>query len=464
MIPFRLPTALLLLFSLLLFCSDLYAQTKVVILKADELMGRSTESGLIRVLKGNVLLRIKENMLKCDSAFHYVDKNEIKAYGSVYIENETDRIWADSATYNSKSELSYFFGNLLIKKDSSLLFSSRATYSFSQKTAYFTAPFQLEDKQGILRADRGIYFHETDSASFRGNVQLADSNSYVEADSVLGNRKAKRYELFGNVFAIDSAKNTRITSEYAFIDTLGYRELRDRATLIKIDTAKSDTVHIRGSRIFYQELDDSTYSFKAYEKVQLRNKDFASFSDSALFSSEEELFELHSNAYSWNEELQLHANYIRIEVQEDTIRFMQAYPFPFAVQQDSATGRFQQMKGDSLSAYFKAGLIDRVRFSPNAVAAFFSKNDKDEPDGLMVVKSSSIVLYFIDKELDHLNAEKDVQATYSDESEEIESYRLKGFSWRPELKPNKPRLPESKKTKPEKKKREDYPKHFTNDK
>lgn len=426
----------------LFLCSAVYGQTKVIILKADELIGRTTASGEIRVLKGNVSLKIKENTLQSDSALHYLATNEIRAFGKVFIENETDRIWADSVTYDSKAELSYFYGNLLIEKDSSLLFSNRATYSFSQKTAYFPAPFQLEDKQGILKADRGIYFHETDSISFRGNVQLSDSTFYMKADSLLGNRNTERYELFGNVLAIDEKNNSRISSEYAFIDSSGYRLLKDRAEVIRVDSAKADTMSIKGQLIEYFEHKDSTYSFSAFTKVQIKNKDFASFSDSATYESEQELFELFSNAYSWNNRLQLSAPYIRIEARDDTIRQMKAYPFPFAVQEDSVTGRFQQMKGDSLTAYFEVGKIHHVRFAPNATAAFFSSDDSNNPDGLMIVHSNSVILYFENDELANLSAEKDVQATYSEEAEGVEAYRLNGFSWRPELKPKKIDVPD----------------------
>ncbi len=450
------------LISLVLFLhisSALIAQTNVSILKADELIGRNTPSGQVRVLRGNVKLKIDKNELKSDSALHFLDRNEIRAYGNVFIQNDEDKIWADSALYNSDSDLSYFYGNLLIERDSSKLFSTRASYSFPQKTSYFTAPFQLEDSQGILKADRGIYFHENDSASFRGNVQVVDSTLFVEADSLLGNRKAKLYELFNNVYAFDRKNNSYVTAEYVYIDSSGQRLMRENALLIKVDSAKADTISIRGEKIFYQENKDSTFSFEAFETVQIFSKDFSSYSDSAEYDSKTERFELESNAYSWNKKLQLSAPNIIIQAEDDTIRTIHAFPKPFAVQVDSISSRFQQMRGDSLWSDFEKGSLKQVRFTPNAAVAFFTNNDKDEPDGLMVVHSSQVIMSFTDGDLTDMNAEEDVKATYSEEKVGVELYQLNGFTWKPELRPEKPIFPVSQKMKPEITPFSKYPKH-----
>jgi len=450
------------LISLVLFLhisSALIAQTNVSILKADELIGRNTPSGQVRVLRGNVKLKIDKNELKSDSALHFLDRNEIRAYGNVFIQNDEDKIWADSALYNSDSDLSYFYGNLLIERDSSKLFSTRASYSFPQKTSYFTAPFQLEDSQGILKADRGIYFHENDSASFRGNVQVVDSTLFVEADSLLGNRKAKLYELFNNVYAFDRKNNSYVTAEYVYIDSSGQRLMRENALLIKVDSAKADTISIRGEKIFYQENKDSTFSFEAFETVQIFSKDFSSYSDSAEYDSKTERFELESNAYSWNKKLQLSAPNIIIQAEDDTIRTIHAFPKPFAVQVDSISSRFQQMRGDSLWSDFEKGSLKQVRFTPNAAVAFFTNNDKDEPDGLMVVHSSQVIMSFTDGDLTDMNAEEDVKATYSEEKDGVELYQLNGFTWKPELRPEKPIFPVSQKMKPEITPFSKYPKH-----
>jgi len=451
-----------LIISLLLFLnfsSTLFAQTNVSILKADELIGRNTPAGQVRVLRGNVKLKIEKNELRSDSALHFLERNEIRAYGNVFIQNEEDKIWADSALYNADTDLSFFYGNLLIERDSSKLFSTRASYSFPQKTSYFTAPFQLEDSQGILKADRGIYFHDNDSASFRGNVQVVDSTLFVEADSLLGNRKAKLYELFHNVYAFDGKNNSYVTAEYVYIDSSGQRLMRDNALLIKVDSAKADTISIKGKKIFYQENKDSTFSFEAFGKVQIFSKDFSSFSDSAKYDSKTERFELETNAFAWNKKLQLSAPNIIIQAKDDTIRTIKAFPLPFAVQVDSVSGRFQQMRGDSLWSNFEKGSLKQVRFTPNAAVAFFTNNDKDEPDGLMVVHSSQVIMTFANGELIDMNAANDVKATYSEEKSGVETYRLKGFIWKPELRPEKPIFPVSKKSKPEIIPFSKYPKH-----
>jgi lipopolysaccharide export system protein LptA len=444
---------------LLATASSLYAQTNVQIIKANSLKGRTSSEGSIRVLIGDVHIRIDDNHLFCDSALHFVDINEIRAYSRVFIENEEERIWADSAKYNSKTDLSNFFGNILIERDSSLLFSSRVSYSFPLKTAYFTEPLQLEDDKGILKSNRGIYFYEADSASFRGGVQIVDSTLYAEADSLLSNRKSEQYELFGNVFAHESEKQTYLRSQYLYLDSTGHRKLRDQSLLIKVDSAKADTIIIQSRAIDYYEFSDSSYSFSALDSVNIWSKDFSSHSDSANYESITELFTIKSNAFAWNEDLQVSAKSILVQLRDDTVRTIKAFPVPFAVQPDSISGRFQQMRGDSLLATFQHGELQRVLFKPNAAVAFFSNNENDEPDGLMVIHSKSVILFFENGDLVDLKASSDVKATYSEESEGVESYRLTGFIWKPELRPKKQPIPVTNKSIPQKVPLSLYPKH-----
>ncbi|TNE74123.1 hypothetical protein EP331_02650 [bacterium] len=455
----ELHTYLLFLFFLMMPSFTVYAQTNVNILKANILQGRTTKLGAVRVLKGDVHIRIDDNNLFCDSALHYVDIDEIRAYSRVFISGEDEKIWSDSAYYNSKSDISNFFGNIAIERDTTLLFSTRVSYSYPQKTAYFTEPFQLEDSKGILRANRGIYFTELDSASFRGGVQIADSVYYIEADSMLSNRKSEQYELFGNVFAHHYEENSYIKSKYMYVDSTGYRKLRDDALLVKIDSAKADTIIIQAKSIDYYEFEDSTYSFDAIDNVQIWSKDFSSYSDTADYESKTELFTLESKALAWNKKLQLSAETILVQLQDDTVRTIRAFPIPFAVQPDSISGRFQQMRGDSVLASFKKGKLTTVTFSPNAAVAFFSNDDEDKPDGLMIVHSESVNLFFENDELVDMKASNDVKATYSEEVEGLETYRLIGFIWQPELRPEKKAIPASEKELPMKMPYAFYPKH-----
>lgn len=436
-----------------------FAQTKVSILQADKLIGRTSTSGLIRVLIGDVKIKIQDNELRSDSALHFVDQNEIRAYGNVYIQGDEERIWADSAIYNSKTDLSFFYGNLVIERDSSRFFSRKSSYSFPQKTAYFPEKLQLEDEKGILTADRGIYFNDKDSASFRGNVQISDSTSYVEADSLLSNRSAERYELFGNVFARETEKNSFISSNYMYLDSTGQRRLRDNSVLIKIDSAKADTVIIWAKKIDYNEFSDSSYTFTAKDSVKIWSPKFSSYSDSAFYSSITELFKLESDAFTWNNRLQLSAPLILISARDDTVRNISAFPKPFAVQQDSVTNRFQQMSGDSLFALFDKGEIKTVTFFENAAVAFFSTNEEKQADGLMVVQSQNVILYFEKEDLVDMSALVNIKATYSEEAGGIEAYRLTGFVWKPELRPEKILLPSSTKKIPTKRAFSTYPKH-----
>lgn len=123
-------------------------------------------------------------------------------------------------------------------------------------------------------------------------------------------------------------------------------------------------------------------------------KKFSSLSDTLLYNSDTELFRLKGNPKAWNKNIQLTGPFIFVQLDSSEVQSLTSYPEPFAVQEDTVTGRLNQIKGDTLIADFKNGDISRIRIHPNSEVLYHITNENNEPDGAFESSSPKTVLIF----------------------------------------------------------------------
>jgi len=381
--------------------------------------------------------------LVCDSAWQFVDRNEIRAFGNIQIDTNTENIWTDTLYYFTDKEFSELRGRVIIKQDSTLLFGNSVDYNFLTKEAQFRDNIRLEDTDGVLSALTGTYFQQLDSAEFRGNVQLADSGKYAESDSLFTNRLTKSARLFSNIFVVDSTNNAILEGDYLEADSTGRRYIKDNAYLRKIDSDTTDTTHIFANEILLHK-EDSTTFIDAYKNVKVWSPKFSSVSDTLLYNSTDEVFNLSSNPKAWHKSIQLTGPYIFVQLDSNRVEKLTSFTKPIAVQEDSTTGRLNQIKGDTLIANFLDGDISEIMVYPNSQILYHTKNSDDEPDGAIESTSPKTILSFEKGELIQAWMGKN-QGLFLPEYTDLATRRIEGFVWTPELRPTRPSInPEAK--------------------
>lgn len=405
----------------------------------------STDSASNSIINGepvqklyNARLNLGDVTMVCDSAWRYIDKGEMRAFGNIQIDTPTENIWADTLYYYTNRDLSKLRGRVIIKQDSTLLFGKSVDYNFLFKIAHFNDGIRLEDSDGILSAKTGTYFQNQDSAIFRNQVQISDSAQYAEGDSLFINREREYLELYSNVFVVDSTNNGLLLGNYLEADSTGRRFVEGNAYLRKIDSdsVTSDTTHIYAQELLMIE-NDSTSTIDGVENVSVWSKNFSSVSDSLFFDSKKELFELKGNPKAWHKDIQLTGPFISVQLDSNQVKELNSFVGAFSVQEDSLTGRLHQLKGDSLFAYFDTtGSISNIVMFPNSEMLYHTKDDANNPDGAMESSSPKTVLYFKDGELERAKMGQN-KGVFLPEYSDLINRRLDGFSWNPELRPSK---------------------------
>ncbi|MEX0928802.1 MAG: OstA-like protein [Balneolales bacterium] len=413
------------------------AQNRVRILASDRLEGDQTDEGSVTKFIGNVKLETDDFVIVCDSAYQYSDLDELRAYGNIQIDMETETIWSDYAYYHIGEEISEFEGRVVMQGENATLFSDYVEYSFITKIATFPGSLRLEDEESVLLSDSGTYYNEQDSATFRGHVQMADSVQYIEADSLFTNRSARYYELFGDVFLDDFENRVRLSGDYVEADSTGQRTIEGSSRMRRINESETDTTHINAHRMEVLE-SDTTYTFKGFTNVEIWTPDYSSLSDTANYDDHLELFTLEGSPSTWYNNIQLTGPRIEIQLQDDAIRSLLSYIRSFSVQEDTLTGRLNQVTGDTIYVNFEDDQIDYIDVTNQSSIFYHTKDEERNPDGAVEMSARFIKMIFLDGELEDVNSYENITGTFFQESSSLESHELEGFVWEPDRRPQRP--------------------------
>ena len=418
--------------------TTLHAQNRIIIENSQKIVGTTNNGDRVRQLIGDVHLKTERMTMYSDSAYQYLNTALVEAFGNIQLETKNDTIWCDRLKYNLKTDVAELTGRVIINTDSTMIFGDSVLYDLGSEVALFRKNILLTDQRGTLKADQGVFFQQKDSAIFRGHVQVKDSVQYIEADSLLFNRKTGYYEFYGHIFGFDKKNNVLLTTNYLESDSTGERKLRGDSHIVKFAADTSDTTHIWARNITYLDK-DTTYSIFAVEDVETWSAQFSSVSDTIRYYDETQEFNLYGNPKTWHQSLQLSGPYIRATLKDEAIDSLISYPQPFVVQQDTATGRLNQMEGDTLIANFMEGSVKSVKVMPNAQLIRFVRDENDTNNGAIKINSPNYVyIFFENGEIDNMKSGSNTKGSYIPESPTVETLELEGFIWTPDQKPTKP--------------------------
>jgi len=445
-IHFKHFSSICLFLCLLMSAADSLAQRKIQILKFSEIKRGIIDGESIQKLY-DVRLASDDFEMICDSAWQFLERDEIRAFGNIQVDTEGKKIWADTLNYFTDRDFTQLRGRVIIATDTTTIFTESADYIFSLELAQFKENVRLEDIDGgLLLANEGEYFQQQDSAVFRGDVQLADSSQYAEGDSLYFNRPTNSFEFFGDVFAVDSTENAVSMGDYFAGDSTGQRLLQGNAYLRRIvnDTTaidsiiQRDTTHITAREILLFEEDSTTFTH-AYGNVKIWSQKFSSVSDTSLYNNTTEIFQLRSNPKTWNKNIQLTGPYIEVQLDSNNVKKLTSHVGPFVVQQDTATGRFNQIKGDTLIVDFEEGEIEKLTAFPNSEIFYHTKDENGEPDGAIKAETPQTIIYFQNGEPQTVKMAQNT-GVFIPEGPAVPQQRLPGFAWNPDMRPKRPNI------------------------
>jgi lipopolysaccharide export system protein LptA len=418
------------------------------------------DSTRLRRLLGNVQVIQDSTRITSERALHYLQQRTYVFTGNVVLVERGDTLKADTVRYDEQRKIGRARGNVRLTDGDLFVQAPSGEYFAEEKRSEFRDGVRLVDSTSTLTSRAGTYFSDDERAEFYGDVRFEDADTYLEADSVTyfrstGNTIARRRVFIrrkgGDAANADSTTHTYLFGQFARNEkTRNESFVRGRALLVQIEAdsvgAPSDTLLVRARRL-RSTRSDSLRRLVALDSVRIWQSDIAAVGDSVIYdrtargdSLQREETRLYRNPITWFEGSQVSGDTIRVKARNRSVDTVYVVGNAFAAQRDTSIDRIHQLKGRTITAYFRADSLRRINTQPNAETIRFLKDDNGRLDGALQASADQIVMWFQDGELQRVGTYRGVQSEVYDAAVIPSPFRLDGFRWMPEQQPTKDRL------------------------
>ncbi|WP_052732359.1 OstA-like protein [Hymenobacter terrenus] len=472
----------------------------IKLLTAGELVGGDFNGVKIRKLLGNVSFQQEDTFLYCDSAYQYLDRNQVEAFSNVRVlQNDTVTITGDRGYYDGDKRTARMIGNVVMRDPRMTLTTPSLDYDLNRKTAAYTETGHLTDPQNTLDSQQGFYDTVSKVFVFKRDVHLVTPDSELNNDTLRYNTVSKIAYFNGptrikgkqgNLYAEAGNYNTRTrVSDFqknAKIDTPNYllggdRLVYDEVKLYGVANghvsliSKKDNLTLRGDAGRYwrglgrtklyggrpvvrniSQKDtlymaaDTLISLEArpgqtttrtviyaYPKVQIFRGNMQGICDSLTYDRQDSIIYLNQDPVLWQAKNQLTADSMQIRSKRGKVDEMRLYANAFAVSQDTLLN-FNQTKGRNMMAYFRDNKMRRVDVLGNAESIFYALDGDTATTGMNRVLSANMRLLFVESKLNKITVLANPEAKFIPPHElKPDDERLKGFAWRAKERPTR---------------------------
>ena len=411
--------------------------TPVQLLGSRELQGGVFNGVKIRKLLGNVSFKQDDTYLYCDSAYQYIDRNEIEAFSNVRIvQNDTVTINGDHGFYDGDRRTARMTGSVVMHDPRMTLTTTVLDYNLANQTAYYTTGGHLTDPQNTLDSQQGYYDTRSKVFVFKRDVHLV-SNDAKNGQTELRNdtltfNTISKIAYFngptrikgpnGNLYAEKGVYNTvtRLSNfqRNARIETPGYllggdQLVYDESTLYGVATghvsliSKKDNLLLRGDVGRYWRALGRTKLYGSRPVVRnISGRDTLYLAADTLLSIEARPTQASQRPilYAWPKvqifrgAMQGRCDSLTYD-RQDSIIYLNRDPILWQVH--------NQMTSDSMEIRQKRGQIDQVRLFAKAFVI-----GEDTLHDFNQVKGRNILAYFKQNRINRIDVLGNAESLY----------------------------------------------------
>ena len=403
-----------------------------------ELRGGDYNGVKIRKLLGNVSFKQQDVLLYCDSAYQYLDRNEIEAFSNVRIvQSDTMTITGDHGFYDGNKRTARMTGQQVVMHDPRMTLTTTALdYDLNRKTAFYTVGGHLVDPKNTLDSQQGYYDTNSKVFVFKRDVHLVSldetgASTDLRNDTLTFNTISK-IATFDGPTRIKSAQGdlyaekgtyntvTRVSNfaRNAKIDTPGYLLggdvlVYDQVTLYGVATghvsliSKKDNLVLRGDQGRYWRALGRTKLFGARPVMRnISGKDTLYLAADTLLSLETRPGRAVQRPilYAWPK-VQIFRG--RMQGRCDSLTYDRQDSIIYLNRDPVVWQARNQLTADSMNLRFRHGQLDRANLFGNAFAI-----QEDTLLDYNQVKGRGMVAYFRRSQLARIDVLGNAESLY----------------------------------------------------
>ena len=477
--------------------SSVLAQKRVKLERADKQSGGKLANGQrYDSWIGDVVFSHQTTRIKCDSAIRIDKTNIIEAFGHIHIkEGDSVTVTSRKLIYDGNTRKAKLRDNVVFSKLNQItLYTDFLDYDRLKQQAYYYNSGRLVDSTNTLSSEKGYYQVNTNMASFKKEVVAVNPDYTLKSDTLQYNTTTNIIffraptvltDVDNNVFNYSEGQYDTNQKKSALnkgvLETESYNIVGDKlylddikkyykATSNVVMVAKNQDIIITGeigeywrdqklTKVYGNALmkkitqrdtlylsadtlvsiDSETASEKrllAYKNVKIFKINLQGKADSLAYHLADSTIYLYNNPVLWNEGNQMTADSMNLRIEEKRIKELNMKVNSFVISQDTILN-LNQIKGRSMTAFFKDDEIDHILVNGNGESIYFALEEEDNNLlGMNKILCSDMKINF------GTNKVEDITFYVTPEGKLIPPHelkepdkQLKGFIWRENERP-----------------------------
>lgn len=381
-------------------------------------------------LKGGKVINEKTTLTSTEG-YYYGDTRDIIFKRKVLLINPDYRIETDTLQYNTDTEIATFTSPTTIKNDKKLVIKTKSGfYDLKKKRAELYKRSIIDDSTYTMTADDMALDSISGLAEFRGNAVYRGKDSTKGFDLIANNIKTnnKNNSLLATQSPLLLLKQER-DSIYIAADTFYSAKLSD---LLKIKNVPRVRDSIDFTFLTDTTQEDSTDKyFEAYYNVRIFSDSMQSVGDSLFYALKDSVFRLFKSPVVWAQANQVTGDTIYMYLKNSKPERLYVFENAMALSQVDSTIYFNQVKGNTINAYFDTtGQINFLRSKGNSENVYYGVDEEKNFIGVNKNSSDVVEIKFTDGKPKRVLLINGVEGTmYPMRKVNHEELKLRNFRW-----------------------------------
>lgn len=387
-------------------------------------------------LKGGKVVNEKTTLTSTEG-YYYGDTRDIIFKRKVRLVNPDYKIDTDTLQYNTDTEITTFTSPTTIRNDKKLVIKTRSGYyDLKNKRAELYKRPVIDDSTYTMTADDMALDSISGLSEFRGNAVYRGKDSTKGFDMIANNIKTnnKKNSLLATQSPLLLLKQDR-DSIYIAADTFYSAKLSD---LLKIKNVPRVRDSIDFTFLADGTKEDSTDKyFEAYYNVKIFSDSMQSVGDSLFYALKDSVFRLFKSPVVWAQANQVTGDTIYMYLKNSKPERLYVFENAMALSQVDSTIYFNQVKGNTINAYFDTtGQIQFLRSKGNSENVYYATDEGGHFIGVNRNSSDVVEIRFADGKAKRVLLINGVDGTmYPMRQVNHEDLKLRNFKWLDNLRP-----------------------------
>ncbi|MCC7051046.1 MAG: hypothetical protein IT239_04635 [Bacteroidia bacterium] len=451
-------------------------------------------------LLGDVIFKQGNVFMYCDSAYFYSEINSLDAFSRVHIkQGDSINAWGDQLKYNGnlkkavltnnvkltdgdmvlttqelfydtgKNTANYNVGAKIVNKDNTLtsffgyyyanqknlffkknvvLVNPKYTmncdtlrYNTVSKTAYFLSPTHIKGQDNYIYCENGWYNTITDQSEVFKNSYLENKEKRIKSDYLYYDRKKGFGKGKENVALTDTSQKITITGTYGeFYEKQGRSFVTGKALLMQ--TISKDTLFLHADTLLaVNDTVTKTKTLYAYKHAKFFMNQMQGIADSLVYAYSDSIIKLYSLPVLWNEENQITADTIIIEMENGKFKELKTLENSFIIAQLDSV-KYNQIKGRKMNGYFIENELRKLEVWEDGKTIYYPEDGKSKDYiGLNHAESKNLRISIGEKnkveQIMFISDPDAIMLPLKDATDK--DYKLENFVWLFDYKPQFPK-------------------------